>query len=206
MTSLSRVPPGRAGRLWLRQRLASAERGLDLLERKLRILTIEHERRAREAERTEAEWTAACARADIWSLRAALTCGRSSFRPPTGPAEITVRWTHAMGTRYPDGATCALPPGPASLDTSAALARARTSCASALDAAVRHAAAREAERVLALEISATRQRIRALRNRWIPRLTAAIGAIDLALEETERADLICLLRAVPGEDDRRLGR
>ncbi|HSO55578.1 MAG TPA: V-type ATPase, D subunit, partial [Actinomycetes bacterium] len=38
------VPPGRAGRLWLRGRLATAERGLDLLDRKLRILRREQER------------------------------------------------------------------------------------------------------------------------------------------------------------------
>lgn len=205
MTSLLRVPPGRAGRLWLRRRLSTAERGVDLLERKLRILAREHERLAREAERTGAEWTAACTEADTWLVRAALAGGRRSLRPPAGLAGVTVHWTHAMGTGYPDGATCVPPPAPATLDTSAALVRARAACASALDAAVRHAAAQEAERVLAAEVTATRQRIRALENRWIPRLTTALAGIDLSLEEMERSDAACLLRAAPGTNDRWAG-
>lgn len=44
MTPARRTPPGRAGRLRLRHSLDVAERGADLLERKLRILRAEHER------------------------------------------------------------------------------------------------------------------------------------------------------------------
>lgn len=46
------VPPGRAGRLWLRRRLAAAERAVELLERKLRILRAEQDRLALLAQRT----------------------------------------------------------------------------------------------------------------------------------------------------------
>lgn len=205
MTALSRVPPGRAGRLWLRRRLSTAERGLDLLERKLRILAVEHERVAREAEAAFAAWTAACAEADTWLLRAALAGGRRSLRAPADRADVTVHWTHAMGTAYPQSATCVLPPAPPSLACSAALVRARKACETALAAAVRQAAATEAERVLAQEVTRTRQRIRALEKRWIPRLTAAITDTDLALEEMERSDASCLRRAADGEG-RRIGR
>ena len=38
MALLARIPPGRAGRMWLRRRLATAERGREQLDRKLRIL------------------------------------------------------------------------------------------------------------------------------------------------------------------------
>lgn len=194
MTSLSRVPPGRAGRLWLRRRLDTAERGLDLLDRKLRILRKEHERLALVAERTNAEWTAACADADAWLLRASLAGGRRSLRPAAGLADVTVRWTHAMGTGYPEDASCRLPAAPPSLACSAALVRAREAYRIAIEAGVRHAAAHEAERILAREIAATRQRIRALKDRWIPRLTAAMAEIDLALDEMERSDAARLLR------------
>ncbi|GAB3979447.1 hypothetical protein GCM10029978_074850 [Actinoallomurus acanthiterrae] len=197
MTTLSRIPPGRAGRLWLRRRLTTAERGLDLLQRKLRILTREHERLVLEAERATAEWTAACEEADAWLLRAALAGGRRSLRHAAEPADVTVHWTYAMGTGYPERATCALPALPPSLPCSAALVRARRACRTALETAVRHAAAQEAERVLAQEVTITRQRIRALEKRWIPRLATAIADIDLALEEMERSDAARLLRAAP---------
>ena len=188
MRSLARVPPGRAGRLWLRRRLTIAERGLGLLERKLRVLMREHERLASEAERTAGEWAAACADAGTWTLRASLSGGRRSFRPPSTPAGVTVRWADAMGTRYPADATCALPSTSVSLPCSAALVRATDTCRAATEAGVRHAVAREAERVVALEVTATRQRIRALKDRWIPDLTAAMKEIGLALDEIERSD------------------
>ncbi|MEV0402614.1 V-type ATP synthase subunit D [Actinoallomurus sp. NPDC050550] len=198
MTSLSRVPPGRAGRLWLRRRLATAERGHDLLQRKLRILLREYERIAGQAEYAKTEWTVACRRADTWLLRAALAGGRRSLSPAPGPADVTISWRQAMGSRYPEQAACDLPARPDALPCSAALIEARNACRTALQAAVRHAAAQEAERILASEITATRQRIRALERHWTPRLTAAIAAIDLALEESERFDRARLLRTAPG--------
>ncbi|MFB9839410.1 V-type ATP synthase subunit D, partial [Actinoallomurus acaciae] len=76
MTSLTRVPPGRAGRLWLHRRLIIAQRGVDLLQRKLRILVRDHHRLASEAERTGRDWAAACADADERGLRACLADGR----------------------------------------------------------------------------------------------------------------------------------
>src|SRR6266566_9507160 len=75
-----RVPPGRAGRLWLRGRLQVAERGLDLLDRKLRILRREHERLALLAQRTGEAWEHACREAETWLLRAALLSGQRALR------------------------------------------------------------------------------------------------------------------------------
>ena len=45
MSTVRRVPPGRAGRLWLQHRLAVAQRGADLLDQKLRILRSEQAHR-----------------------------------------------------------------------------------------------------------------------------------------------------------------
>ena len=197
MTTLARVPPGRAGRLWLQRRLAVARRGAELLQRKLRLLAMVQRRLAAEAERTGRAWETACAEAEAWGLRAALEGGRWSLRP-SPPAQVTVRWTETMGIRYPAGATCTPPAGPSPLACSAAFAEAREAAWVALRAAVAHAAAREAERRVAREAAVTRQRIRALQDRWIPRLTSAIKDIGLALEETERADTARLLRAGRG--------
>ena len=58
----------------------------------------------------------------------------------------------------------------------------------ALAAAVRHAAAAEALRVLEAETVVTRYRLRAVRDRWIPRLEQALAEVTFAIEELERAD------------------
>ena len=201
MTSLSRVPPGRAGRLWLRRRLATAERGLELLDRKLRILRAEHDRLVLQATRTGEEWTAAYAEARTWGLRACLLSGRAALRP-ADPAGVAVTWKYAMGTGYPDHATCVPGIPPDALDGSTALRRAREAHRSALEAAARHAAAQEAERILGREVTATGQRIRALRDRWIPALHRSITDIELALDEMERSDAARLLRAASGRTAR----
>jgi V/A-type H+-transporting ATPase subunit D len=53
---------------------------------------------------------------------------------------------------------------------------------------VRHAAAAEALRVVEAEALATRYRLRAVRDRWIPRLEQALAEVTLAIEEQELAD------------------
>ncbi|WP_329249005.1 V-type ATP synthase subunit D [Actinoallomurus sp. NBC_01490] len=193
MTTLARVPPGRAGRLWLRRRLKVARRGVDLLQRELRVLVREHHRLASVAERTAQTWTAACAEADMWALRACLADGRRVLRPAP-PAHVTVRWEETMGLRFPVDATCTPAEDPTPMAASAALSETRKAAWTALQAAVDHAVAREAERRVSQQITVIRQRIRALQDRWIPRLTAALRQIDLAIEEAERADAARLLR------------
>ena len=58
----------------------------------------------------------------------------------------------------------------------------------ALEAAVRHAAAAAALRVIEAETLATRYRLRAVRDRWIPRLEQALAEVTFAIEEQELAD------------------
>ena len=65
---------------------------------------------------------------------------------------------------------------------------ARQAHRAALAAAVRHAAAAEAVRVIEAETVATRYRLRAIRDRWIPRLEQALAEVTFAIEEQERAD------------------
>ncbi|TMR90767.1 V-type ATP synthase subunit D [Nonomuraea basaltis] len=201
-----RVPPGRTGRLWLHRRLAAAERGIDLLDRKLRILRQEQERLSLLNARTEREWTTAQAEAETWILRTAALAGERALRP-SPPAEITVEWAEVMGAAFPGRVQCRFPDPPDALPLTAALPPTRVACRSALEAAVRHAAAREALRVVTVEVATTTTRIRALRERWVPALQQALSQLDLVLDETERAASVQARRRMsdgPGDGRARL--
>jgi V/A-type H+/Na+-transporting ATPase subunit D len=190
------APPGRAGRLWLTRRLQVARRGADLLDRKLRILQAEIGR-LRDAEaRTAVEWDRCCADAERWLLRASMLGGQRAVRLAADgqPATVTIPYTVTMGVRHPASPTCVIPAavtwdGPT-------LARTRQAHAAALEAAVRHAVAAEALRVIEAEALATRYRLRAIEDRWIPRLEQALAEVTLALEEQELADAARLRLAV----------
>jgi V/A-type H+-transporting ATPase subunit D len=182
------VPPGRAGRLWLQHRLATARRGADLLDRKLLILQAELAQVREAAARTSADWQHRQAEAEAWLIRAALLGGQRAIRLASDGrlADVTVSYAVTMGIRYPASATCAMPP-PETWD-GPALAGARQAHRAALAAAVRHAAAAEAVRVMEAETLATRYRLRAIKDRWLPRLEQALAEVTFAIEELERAD------------------
>ena len=192
------VPPGRAGRLWLTRRLAVARRGAGLLDRKLRILLMEASRLTDTAARTAAEWDRCGADAERWLLRASMLGGERAIRLAAGgpAADVTISYGVTMGVRHPDGATCRIPAS-ATWD-GPALAATREAHGRALEAAVRHAAAAGALRAVEAETLATRYRLRAVRDRWIPRLEQALAEVTLALEEQELADSARLRLAVGG--------
>jgi V/A-type H+-transporting ATPase subunit D len=75
-------------------------------------------------------------------------------------------------------------PGGASLATTANAYR------RALVAAVEHAAAEAAVNRIETELARTRRRLRSLDVRAIPGLLAAIKALELRLDETDREDLV----------------
>ncbi len=193
-----RIPPGRAGRLWLLRRLDVAERGVSLLEEKLRILGDELRRLRALTEDTRRSWERACLDARTWTLRATLLGGQRSIQhaTPGSTATITVTWTTTMGIRYPDGADYG-PPRPRGdvVVDSSAIVFAQAAHRAALAAAARHAAALAAVGVIDHEFHATRLRAAALRRHWVPSLRAALGKIELDLEEQERAEGIRLKSA-----------
>ncbi len=193
-TRMPRVPPGRAGRLWLTHRLGVAARAAELLDHKVRVLRQEAERCELRVERTGAAWTRTCRDAEEWSLRAALVGGQAALRAATdgGSASVTVCIETTMGVAHPGEARCRLPvvsgagvSGPATTNATHAHRR-------ALVAAVEHAAALAASRAVESELAATRQRLRAVTERWTPRLEGALAATVLGLEETERAEGVSL--------------
>jgi V/A-type H+-transporting ATPase subunit D len=192
MTELRRVPTGRAGRLWLLSRLRTGRLAADLLDRKLRILRAELERSHLVAERAEVRWRAAWREADRWGLRAAILSGQreSELSAPATRTDVTVTWASVMGVRYPVDAQCRLPlaertdrsPG------SAAMVEAKAAYEEAVRAGVAHAAAAAACRIIDAEIATTRRRLRAIVDRWVPRLETALTGLTHELDETERAE------------------
>lgn len=194
----ARVPPGRAGRIWLRRRLATANRGRDQLDRKLRILRPELQRQRIRAARSHEEWDEACERALRWTTRVALLSGQDAFRHGEArrPATVELAWATSMGVTYPRSATLTVPPEPPGVLDDAAVAPAVEAARDALGAGVRAAAADEAVRRIEAEIAVTRRRLRALEHRWLPWLTARLAELEEALEQAEHEDGVRLRRAV----------
>jgi V/A-type H+-transporting ATPase subunit D len=191
--------------MWLQRRLAVAGRGADLLDLKLRLLHVERQRLGLQASRSEEAWQAAAREANRWLVRGALMGGQRGIRLAAQevPADVEVTWAYLMGVRYPAGVRCTPAPeepGAAPPD-SAALAVARDAQRRALEAAVTHAAAEAAVRVLEAEEAATRRRLRAIEDRWMPRLQEALAAIQLGLEEQEHAEGVQLRWAAAQQRD-----
>jgi V/A-type H+-transporting ATPase subunit D len=207
---IPRHPPGRGGRVWLQRRLVTARRGAGLLDLRLRVLCREEERFTALAQRTGTLWDERCTEAERWLLRAAAVGGQRGLRPdgPAGSATVDISWASVMGVRYPASATCRIPPvSPcASVPATAALPLAAGAYRAALEAGVAHAVAHAAARVVAAEVVTTRGRLRAIEDRWIPELEAGLHALDVALDELERAEAVRLRWAVRqrgGQDRRR---
>jgi V/A-type H+/Na+-transporting ATPase subunit D len=195
--------------MWLQRRLTVAERGADLLDQKLRLLHAERQRLSLQASRSGEAWLAAAREADRWLVRGALLGGQRGIRLATRPAEadVDVTWAYLMGVRYPSGVRCSPAPEEpgAEAPDNAALVVARDAHRRAVEAAVTHAAAEAAVRVLEAEEAATRRRLRAIEDRWMPRLREALTQIQLGLEEQEHAEGVQLRWAAAQQDDPRAG-
>ncbi len=186
-----RPPPGRAGRLWLVERVETARRAGQLLEHKQQLLRRERRRLAELAERTGRDWQELAVDADRWNTRALVTGGRDELRRAgvaAGTAQVHLDWTTQAGVTYPSAATTTLPPPPVCAGTSA-LTQAAAACRRALAAAVEHAAAASALARVDAELVNTVRRLRAIRDRWLPQLEAQLAALNLHLDETEREEI-----------------
>lgn len=192
---------GRAGRLWLRQRIDVAEGAVELLQRKLGILRGEQERMRLLVARTEERWNRLCAAADRLLLQATLLGGRRVLPLASGERRATLRieQTVTMGVVYTARIVLDAPAGPPRTTGGTALVPAERACRAALEAACAHAAATAAAATIDAEVSATRQRVRAIERRRLPRLRAALAGIEFALEEREREDAARLRRRTARE-------
>ncbi|WP_199835971.1 V-type ATP synthase subunit D [Streptomyces sp. TP-A0356] len=188
------VPPGRAGRLRLRHSLGTAVRGAELLERKLRLLLDREREVRRTAEEAGRVWRDRLAEAETWCVRGLLIGGeRALFEAaPADRAGVDVEWTALMGVSHPSRVSWKAPVRSLAERTpgNTALAHAQTAYRAAVRAAAEHSAARSAAELIAAEAERTRQRVRALRRHWIPRLTGELAAVELALEEAEHEEAV----------------
>ncbi|WP_198668655.1 V-type ATP synthase subunit D [Streptomyces triticisoli] len=189
-----RVPPGRAGRLRLRHSLGTALRGADLLERKLRLLLDRERELRRTADEAGRVWRDRLAEAETWLVRGVLLGGERALTQaaPADRAGVDVEWTSLMGVRHPSAVSWTAPVRSPAERTpgNTALAHAEEAYRAAVRAAAEHSAARTAAELIAAEAETTRQRVRALRRHWIPRLTRELGAVELALEEAEHEEAV----------------
>jgi vacuolar-type H+-ATPase subunit D/Vma8 len=194
MTSLSH-PPGRAGRQWLITRLGVARRTARMLDRRRLLLSEEHHVRQAVAGHTEPEWEAAARDLERWTARARVAAGEAQMWTAgmhIEPAEVRLRWRSVMGVTCAEEPECRLPDAAraGALGGTAALDLAAVAASRAAAAAARHAAARQAVEALAAELVVTARRQRMLERRWVPRLEAALAALELRLDELERDDRI----------------
>src|SRR5450631_194729 len=108
-----RVPPGRSGQVWLRRRLETARRGIDILGRKQRLLDVERERRGLQAASARTAWMDAFAEAERWCSRA-LRLGHEHQIAVVAahldaPATVTVALHNVMAVSIPDNVHCMFP-------------------------------------------------------------------------------------------------
>jgi V/A-type H+/Na+-transporting ATPase subunit D len=188
-----RVPPGRAGRLWLERRLATTEHADELLKEKLAILNQEEHRLAQRAAEAAAEWRRLCAESETWALRAALLSGRRALRIAssgiTSLADITVGFT--IGIEHPVSGEVHVTRQPdVPVVGTAAVPQAAEAARAAVEAALSAAVAAAALSTLRAEMASTRRTLRAVEQRWIPRLSSALRDVRLELEEQERAESV----------------
>ncbi|MFF6850002.1 V-type ATP synthase subunit D [Streptomyces antimycoticus] len=195
MSATSATPPSRAARLRLRHSLDVALRGADLLEQKLRILRTRHESLLRAEETGARAWRDTVREAETWLLRGLLQGGEHALATAAdgvGPTEITWRAETTMGVRHPWHLSCQVPDRSPDAATpgNTALVHAEAAWREALRAGAEYAVARAAAGIVGAEVARTRQRVRALRRHWIPRLEESLAQIGLALEESEHEDAV----------------
>ena len=190
----SEAPPGRAGRPWLLERIATAAHGVELLRQKQQLLSREQRRLVHHREDTEKEWVRACEEADLWSSRADILSGTTATRvagaPYEGRADVTFSWRNTMGVLHPDEARVSAPDFPA-MDRAAlnsAIGPSRDAHVRALEAAARHAAAESALRAVETELTTAHRRLRAIEHHRLPALHEELHSLELRLDEVEREE------------------
>lgn len=200
----ARVPPGRAGRMWLHRRIDTAARGRDQLDRKLRILLPEEQRLRLHADRCRAAWESAAEEAQAWTLRAGVLSGQDALRhaSPATPLRLRIVETTAMGVTYPADVEATPPPPADGAPDNAAVDRATAAMTTAVLAGARAAAAEEAVRRVRAEVAVTRRRLRALDKRWLPWLRDSLAALEQSLEQDEQDDGVRLRRVVSPHERR----
>jgi V/A-type H+/Na+-transporting ATPase subunit D len=189
------IPPGRAGRLWLRGRVDFARRSLELLDRKQLLLRRELSNLATRLDATRQNWTDSCAEADQWGLRAAaLSAADVAFASTSvaGQGRVEVPWRNTMGVWHPGDPRCdtAVLAPVESAAANAAVAPAARAYRRALEAAAAHAATERSWSALSHELRETERRRQAIERRRLPSLEDSLRRLELRLDELEREERV----------------
>jgi len=190
----SQAPPGRAGRPWLLERIATATHGMDLLRQKQQLLSREQRRLARHREETRREWVSACEDAELWATRADILSGADATEiagaRTEGTAEVTISWRNTMGVLHPDEArvNAARLTAIERASLNAAIGPSSDAHRRALEAGARHAVAERALRAIETELVSARRRLRAIERHRLPSLQSELHALELGLDEVEREE------------------
>lgn len=203
-----RLPPGRAGRLWLLHRIDTGRRGDEVLDQKRRALMREELRLRAETSEAQDEWRRAAAEARSWLRRAAGLGGERGLALASfyagASAEVELVWRNILGVSHPAEARIApqekrrtVFAGTAALEPAVAAHR------RALEAAARHAAVSASHRLVAAELAVTARRLRTIERRWLPEHERALQELELRLDEEEREESGRIRWAAEQDDSRR---
>ncbi|WP_296666396.1 V-type ATP synthase subunit D [Demequina sp.] len=195
---------GRAARLRVQRLLTVARHGVDLLERKQRIVAAEHERLLLVADGLRIAWEESARDALVWTDRAAALDGWVAIEaaaPPQG-ATVQVQVARVMGVEFPDDGVADVP-AHRRTGGSSTLRYAADAMTAAIEAAISYAAVRRATVIVAAELVATRTRRRAIEHRWIPHLEGELVRIERGLEELEREENLRVRWAMGAQQEAR---
>src|SRR6056297_3548984 len=190
------LPPGRTARLWLQHRLATAGRGIEVLEQETHLLTGEERRLSQLEQDSARRWEEASREADRWLVRSVLAGGQQQLQLARAeldePATARISWRTTMGVTYPSETASSFPEpdGLGSIARSGAVVMAAAAHRRAVEAALDQAAATRALALVRQELDTTRMRLRALENRWVPQLEQTLHQVERDLAKQEREDMV----------------
>jgi V/A-type H+-transporting ATPase subunit D len=189
-----RVPPGRAGRLWLMRRLEVAARGTVVLDQKRRTLLRERQRTATALAKAATAWERHAHLAMQSNDRALALAGARRLRLAAvhckRPTTAAITWRNTIGTMIPTDVRVDIAEAPDFVSLGGtAVALAADAHRQALAAAAAHAAARAAHEAIETEFAATTRRLRAIERRWIPEHERALRRLELELAERDLEDI-----------------
>lgn len=201
---MAKVPPTRQALLERKERIELAQQGRDLLEKKRAALMEEILRVAQAVMHEADELRQAASLARRALARAETVAGpeavRSAALATRGEVPIEVTITNVMGVRIPElekrrVSRSMLERGYAPTGTSVMIDEAASAFEAEVDAIIDLADSELRLRRLTDEIQSTSRRLNALDEVMIPRLEDERNAIELALDERERAEHFRLMRA-----------
>jgi V/A-type H+-transporting ATPase subunit D len=194
------VPPTRSNLLRIKQELAFAREGYDILDKKREVLTSELVRLAHDAEAMEQQMGGLVAAAYHALERARMTMGQErvlwAALAVNKTVEVTVKSHGVMGVPIPMIEAHGAPPAmPYSLgDTTATLDEASAAFRKVLDHIPELAESITSVWRLAHELRKTRRRVNALEHIFIPNYEDTVAFIESTLEEREREETFRLKR------------